>query len=382
MKKITILMLHLQHGGIEKQTITLANQLAKRYEVEIISTYSMLYAPAYPVDERVKITYLINGRPNREEIKAAIRSKKLIELIKQGIKAVKILYLKKTLMVNAIKKLDCDCVLSTRIEFAEMLSAHAPKGVVTMTQEHLHDDSEEYVARAQEAFKGLDYLLVLCDGSRQNFFRWLKGNDHIKIVQIPNILEAVPEDTAALSGNNLVAVGRLHPVKNFGTLIEVFASVKKKIPDATLTIVGGGEEQGALEAKVKELGLEDSVKITGMVSADEVKQYMLDADLYVMTSHTECFPMVLLEASSVGLPLVAFDVPVGPKAIIENGENGILVPYEDREKMSQEIIGILENSSYKQKLADGAKRMSYRYLADEIMPLWFKLFDGKGDDFK
>ncbi len=375
MKKITILMLHLQHGGIEKQTITLANQLAKRYEVEIISTYSMLYAPAYPVDERVKIKYLINDRPNREEIKAAVRSKNIVELIRQGIKAVKILYLKKTLMVNAIKKLDCDCVLSTRIEFAEMLSAHAPKGVVTMTQEHLHDDSEEYVARAQTAFKGLDYLLVLCDGSRENFSRWLGDNEHIKIVQIPNILESIPEESAALLGNRLVAVGRLHPVKNFTALIDVFAGVKKSLPDATLTLVGGGEEQSALQAKVKELGLEDSVKITGMVSADEVKQYMLDADLYVMTSHTECFPMVLLEASSVGLPLVAFDVPVGPKSIIENGENGYLIPYADTEAMIEKITRMLSDREELCRLGRRAKEEAFKYTPDEIMPLWYKTFD-------
>ncbi len=52
---------------------------------------------------------------------------------------------------------------------------------------------------------------------------------------------------------------------------------------------------------------------------------MLNSDIYVMTSLTECFPMVLLEASSVGLPLISFDVPVGPKAIIQNGENGYLI---------------------------------------------------------
>lgn len=374
MKKITILMLHLQHGGIEKQTITLANELCRHYEVEMICTYSMKAAPAYPVDPRVKITYLMDDKPNRDEIKAAIRSRNPFALLKQGCKAAKILYLKHKLMVKAIKALKTDYVLSTRLEFAQMLTDHAPEGIITMTQEHLHDGSAKYIARAQKAFAGLDYLLVLCDGSRENFTRWLKDNQKIQIVQIPNILESIPAETAALSGNRLVAAGRLHPVKNFETLIDVFALVQKQIPDASLTIVGGGEEYDRLKAQAKALGMADKVTITGMVSSREVKQHMLASDIYVMTSHTECFPMVLLEASSVGLPLVAFDVPVGPRSIIENGKNGYLVDYANKQQMADRIVGMLKEREALQKLGSNAKAMSEQYLASNIMPLWQQLF--------
>lgn len=374
MKKITILMLHLQHGGIEKQTITLANELCKHYEVEMICTYSMKTAPAYPVDQRVKIRYLMDDKPNRDEIKAAIGSKNPLSMLKQGCKAAKILYLKKTLMIKAIKALKTDYVLSTRLEFAQMLTDHAPKGIVTMTQEHLHDGSDKYIAKAQKAFAGLDYLLVLCDWSRENFTRWLSHNKKIKIVQIPNILESIPVGSAALAGNRLVSAGRLHPVKNFETLLDVLALVRKEIPDATLTLVGGGEEYGRLQTQAKALGLENAVTFTGMVGADAVKQNMLDSDLYVMTSHTECFPMVLLEASSVGLPLVSFDVPVGPRSIIQNGENGYLVDYENKQQMADRIVGILRDRNALQKMGSNAKVMSQQYLAENIMPLWHQLF--------
>ena len=70
-------------------------------------------------------------------------------------------------------------------------------------------------------------------------------------------------------------------------------------------------------------------------------------------------------------------MPVGPKSIIENDKNGVLVPYEDVEKMTEEAVGILKNDSYKRRLADTSKKMSYRYLPDEVMPLWFDIFDGK-----
>ena len=374
MKKITILMLHLLHGGIEKQTISLANQLCQYYEVEIVSTYSMLSKPAYTVDDRVKIKYLMDDKPNRQEIKEAIKSKKLIQIVKQGFKAVKILYLKKQLMINQVKKLDCDYVLSTRIEYADMLSKYAPKGVVTMTQEHLHDDSAKYVNRAKKAFKNLDYLLVLCDGSQENFAKWLKDNKKIKIVQIPNILESIPSESSSLTGNNLVSAGRLHPVKNFSTLIDIFDLVQKEIPDATLTIVGGGKEQDSLKEKIQSLGLESKITLTGMVSADQVNSHMLSSDIYLMTSHTECFPMVLLEASSVGLPLVSFDVPVGPRSIINDGENGYLIEYADNQAFADKVVHLLKNREELKKLGVNAKQNAYKYTKESIVPLWQNLF--------
>ena len=349
MKKITILMLHLLHGGIEKQTITLANELSRKYDVEIISTYSMGASPAYEVLPSVKI--------------------------KQGLKAVRLLYLKTALMAKAIRSLDCDCVLSTRVEFARLLSKYAPKKVTTITQEHLHDDSPRYVKRCQKAFKNLDYLVVLCDGSERNFKKWLSGNKKIRIVKIPNILEQIPEKAAKLSGKQIISVGRLHPVKNFPALLKVFAQVKKELPDARLLVVGDGTERVSLEHLAKELSISSSVTFTGMLSKEQVEEKMLDSDIYVMTSLTECFPMVLLEAAASGLPLVSYDVPVGPAAIITDGENGRLIPDGDADMMCKTIVQILQNNEYKQGLGKKAREGAHRYLPESVMPLWYELFD-------
>lgn len=375
MKKLTILMLHLQHGGIEKQTITLANALSDFYDVEIISTYSMLAAPAYAVSPKVTLRYLIQGKPNKVEFREAVKRKNPFKILWEGLRAAKILYQKKCRMIRAIKALQSDYVLSTRIEFAEMLSSYAPKGVVTLTQEHLHNDDPAYVALAQKAFRNLDYLVVLCQGSKENFTRWLEHNPRIQIVEIPNMLDAIPRDQATLSGHRLVAVGRLHAVKNFETLLEVFHAVVRAVPDATLTLVGGGEEYEALQKRVDELALRDSVTITGMVDAGQVQACMLESDLYVMTSHTECFPMVLLEASGVGLPLVSFDVPVGPKAIIRPGENGCLVSYPCKEELAETIIQLLNDPSRLKAMGAESKRYAYRYTPEQIVPLWREILN-------
>jgi len=370
MKKVAILLLHMRHGGIEKQTINFANELCKDYQVEIISCYDMLSEPAYNVDKRIKIRYLIHDKPNKQEFQEAVHKKKPIRVIQEAFHAISILYKKKSYMKKAIQNLNADYVISTRIEYAELLSKYAPNSVIKITQEHLHNDSPEYIKRMQKACRNIDYLVALGPGSKENYVRWLDGNRKLQIVQIPNLLEKVPNQSSDLKSKQIISVGRLHPVKDFLSLIDVFELVQKEIPEARLTIVGGGDERAKLEARIKEKRLIGKVIITGMVDKERVQETMLYASVYAMTSLTECFPMVLLESFSCGVPAVAFDVPVGPKAIIKDGENGYLIPNRDKQEMANRIIEILNDQAKREKLGKNAKRDAYQFLPQAVMPKW------------
>ena len=374
-KKITILMLHLQYGGIEKQTITFANELSKKYAVEIISIYSMNKEPAYPIDKNIKIKYLINDEPNRSQFRDAIKSKNIIKIVKEGLKAVKILYLKKKLMIQEIKNLDTNFAFSTRVEYANMLSKYAPNGIIKITEEHLHNNSKKYIRKIKNAFKNIDFLITIGKGSTENYSKWLEKNKKIKIVEIPNILEYVPKERASLDKYNIISVGRLHEIKDFPTLVRVFNMVQKEINDARLTIVGDGGEYNNIIKLINELNLTEKVTMTGMVTKNEVEKYMLDSDLYVMTSLTECFPMVLLEAFSVGLPVISFDVPVGPMAIIENEQNGYLIENRNETEMAKKIIEIFRDREKLKKFGINAKESSMQYLPEKIMNKWYEIFD-------
>lgn len=374
-RKIVILMLHLQHGGIERQSILFANQLAKKYDVEIISVYSMKKDPAYKVDDKIKIKYLIDDAPNKKEFMDAVKHFKIISIIREGLKSKKILKLKHDLMINEIKKLDCDFVISTRIEYAEMLSDYAPSGIITMTQEHLHDDSEKYVSRLKNAIRNLDYLVALGPGSRENYEKWFADNKKIKIVEIPNILENDSEVISELKGHTLVSTGRMHPVKGFDDLLKVVKKVSEKIPDVRLNLIGGGEEYENLKNQTKEMKIDNLVNMTGMVNAEDVNKYMINSDIYVMTSLTECFPMVLLEASTCGLPLIAFDVPVGPKALIKDDYNGYLIKDRNIDEMADKIISLFENQEKMKELGKNAKENVKQYLPDNVMKKWYDIFD-------
>ena len=94
MKKITILALHLGYGGIEQYISSLCKMLENDYEIEIISTYKVLDKPAFYFSDKIKITYLIEDNPNKQEFKNSVKNFKILSIFKEGFKSFKILYLK------------------------------------------------------------------------------------------------------------------------------------------------------------------------------------------------------------------------------------------------------------------------------------------------
>jgi glycosyltransferase involved in cell wall biosynthesis len=124
----------------------------------------------------------------------------------------------------------------------------------------------------------------------------------------------------------VLAVGRLHPQKDYPTLLEAFAQVRQTRP-ARLLILGEGEERSKLEALIRQLGLEQDVSLPGFVQNPYA--YMARASAFVLSSRWEGLPSVLIEALYCGAPLVATDCPSGPREILADGQYGKLVPVGD-----------------------------------------------------
>ena len=102
---------------------------------------------------------------------------------------------------------------------------------------------------------------------------------------------------------------------------------------------------------------------------------MNEASLYVMSSQTECFPMVLLEAMSCGLPIVSFDCPCGPKNIVKEGEDGLLVKNGDVNLLSEAVLRLISNEEYRLKMGKSARQNILRFDKDIIMKKWEHLFN-------
>lgn len=376
MKKVRIIALHLAFGGIEKAICCMANLFAERYEVEIISVYNMPDAPAFPLDERVSVRYLLRDIPNREEWKAALNGRDICGLARESLRALRILRDKKRAVIEAIRSIIDGVVITTRPEDNVLLSRYGRSGVLKIAQLHQdHAFDRKLVRSFQQDYGGADVFALLTPGLRDEVRDMLRGhNDHTEVVYIPNFLEHFPENTDKYPREKTVlAVGRLNEVKRFELLIRLFAALHRQFPDWRLRIVGEGEERGRLEAAIKELHAENYVNLTGRKDAEGVEDEMLRASLYAMTSRSEGFPFVLLEAQSCGLPVMAFDVRVGPGFVVQNGVNGYLAADMVYEDFCEKLASLMKDGAQRREMAEAAKLRASDFSREKVAKLWFEL---------
>ena len=137
-----------------------------------------------------------------------------------------------------------------------------------------------------------------------------------------------------LSGLVLISAGRLVPWKGFVALIEIMPEILKAIPEAKLYIIGSGPESEALKLKVKNQKLENSIFLTGQIFHDKVLEYFKAGDIFVLNTGYEGFSHFLLEAMTMEIPIITTNVG-GNTELIENGKEGILVEYNNKEELNK-----------------------------------------------
>jgi GalNAc-alpha-(1->4)-GalNAc-alpha-(1->3)-diNAcBac-PP-undecaprenol alpha-1,4-N-acetyl-D-galactosaminyltransferase len=179
--------------------------------------------------------------------------------------------------------------------------------------------------------------------------------------QVDRLGELLPPKT-------IIAVGRLDAVKGFDRAIRALAKVKDRHPDWQLVILGEGPQRGELEALRDELGLEDRVKLPGRVN--NVDDYLAQAELYILSSLIEGFPMGMCEAMAVGLPVLSVDCLSGPADIIRPEIDGILVPQDDPDALSDALDRLLGDAALRARLAQAAPQVLDRFGLERVMQIW------------
>lgn len=174
------------------------------------------------------------------------------------------------------------------------------------------------------------------------------------ISTVYNAVEAItviPTKTPLATPFKLVTVGRLVALKQIDHVIKALTAVK----DAGLVIIGDGPDRGRLEAIVGENQLTARVYFAGQRSKEETLSLMAACDLFVLNSTHEGFPHVLLEAMSVGLPVVATAVGGTPE-LVRDGENGVLIAPNANGTLSKTLLQILSSLEDRQRFIAGAQR--------------------------
>lgn len=180
------------------------------------------------------------------------------------------------------------------------------------------------------------------------------------------IFEENPEKRAVnnTEKGRIVALGRLAKQKRFDRLIHAFSIVHKRKSKWLLTIIGEGDEREFLEQTIRELSLDDVVDIPG--GHPQPWAQLRKGDFFVMSSDSEGFPMVLLEAMSLGMPVVSTDCETGPSEIIENETNGLLVDCDEK-SLADAMIKLIENPQLRLKLGLNAIEVREAFSVDSIM---------------
>lgn len=379
--KIYITALHLQHGGVEMAISLLANAFVRRgYEVEILCIYN-LGKPAYETGPGVKITYLTNVAPNREAFLEEKRKKNVAGILREGCKALKVLHLKHSAMKKAIRDISEGVVISTRNEHSVLLSKYGKAEVLKIAQlHHDHNFAKKYVNDFKKRYTNIDWFVALTEQLRDEVSEMVKDSDtKMQCVAIPNFLaDEAFERKAVEKEDTVVTVGRLHPVKGFDRLLRIWKEVSENCGGWTLKIVGGGDLEEEISRKIKEFKMERTVRMMGMCSHDVVAEEMEKASVYVMASYSEAFPFVLIEAMAAELPVLAFDVRVGPKAIIKDKESGFLIKDGDERAFARRLEGLLLDKDKRTDMGRNAVHSARMLSESRVMEKWMDILKNYG----
>lgn len=377
MKKISILSLHLGYGGIEKSIAALANMLCDKYEVEIACTYKLFENSVFPINDKVKIIYLTDVVPNRNEIKDALKRKKFFRLFSQCFYAMKVLHKRRKTMIKYIKNCDSDVVIATRDIFSEMLGNYGNDSCIKIGWEHNHYHGDyKYASNIIRSNKNLDYLVLVSKSLRQFYSREI-GKSKCKCVYIPNVIEKIPNELAPLNNKRLISVGRLSPEKGFMDLLKIFTILHKDYPDWSLDIVGDGVEKEKLSNYIDKHNLGEVVTLHGFRDKDYIDKLLHESSIYLLTSFTESFGIVLIEAMSHGVPCIAFDSAEGAKELIFSGRNGYLIKNRSYSAFLKKVEDLINSKKERKRVGKISRDGVEQYTCEVVSEQWIKLIEKK-----
>jgi len=359
-------------GGMERVLANKANYLAAMgHEVIVITTDQAERLPFFHFDNRIKFFDL--GINYFEEVDSKLLNKIISYVGKQS--------RHKRRLEKLLAELKADIVISMFDQDVSFLSK-INDGSKKLLEIHFsrfkklqYDRSgligliDKYrSSKDLKLAKRYDQFVVLTEEDRH----YWTGVDNVNV--IPNANSFETSEVAQLKGKRAIAIGRLDYQKGFDNLITIWSEVNRDNPEWRLDIFGDGPLKNDLLTQIIHSGLGDIVKIHSAVKNIETE--LLKSSMIVMTSRYEGFGMVLIEAQTCGVPLVAFACKCGPRDIIKDGENGFLIEEGDESMMVKRINELINNPELRIEMGKKAKEMSNEFKMEKIMSEWTTLFDG------
>lgn len=196
------------------------------------------------------------------------------------------------------------------------------------------------------------------------------SKDLFYIIPNPVMYEKESPCLSSLRNKNVVFVGRLSLEKGVIRLLNIWKKIESLLPDVSLSIYGDGYMEKEMRSFIKDHHL-NSVKMMGY--CDNKEQIYKNADLLLMTSSTEGFGLVIIEAMYYGVPCIAFDCPVSPKEVI--ADSGITIPCFDEDAYAQKVVEILKNTNTLQILQEKSIERAKSFYINKVAEQWINMFN-------
>ena len=362
-------------GGMERVLTMKANYFADHfgYDITIILTDGEDKPIFYPLSDKVKV---INLNIGFEELWTCSFIKKIVIYLKKQ-------YLYKKMLKKELMRIRPDITVSMlrrEINFINGIKDGSKKiGEIHINRANFRnfeskDDNlikklfaKVWMNDLTNKLKKLDRFVVLTEKDKE---AWVELDN---VCVIPNPLSFIPQNISKLTEKRVIAVGRYCHEKGYDLLLKAWCIVQNSIADWRLDIFGEGD-RSQYEEMISSLNIDRQRCILHGRSSN-IQDEFEKSSLAVCSSKFEGFGLVITEAMSCGLPVVSFDCPWGPRAIIHDGEDGLLVENGNVEKLADAIIWMIQHPEMRSKMATKAIENVQRFSIEKIAEKWRSLFD-------
>lgn len=358
--KITFFIGSLYGGGAERVTCNLASYLVQQgYQAEILTMSET--ERAYELDKRVTVKTLLPLSDRKSKLwNTVIRFPRFWNYLRKNQTDAYVVMLPKTIiMLLAFRKM-----IKAKVIAAERNDPKQYKGMIEKLSLKYASRADGWVFQTEDAQKWYGNAIKNC-----------------KATVIPNAINPVFIRPQYMGEKRkiIAGAGRLNDQKNFGLLIRAFARIAPELPEYNLIIYGKGNEEQELKYLVESLGLQGRIEFPGNIQ--NIAEEMEKNTMFVLSSDFEGMPNTLMEAMALGLPCVSTDCPCGgPRFLIRNGENGVLVPVGDEEKMAESMRRILEDSKLRESIAAKAIEIQEQLAPEKIYGKWEEFLERVCED--
>jgi glycosyltransferase involved in cell wall biosynthesis len=355
------------HGGVEKVMAEKANYFVDvlGYEVFILTTDQQKNLPCYKLSPKVN---LVNLSINYSRKISYYHPLNLLKIPKHIFEWKRI-----------IKQLNPDFIIVCNYSFDFFWTPFCFRKILKIKEFHSSRYFDEIIRANTSLIKKI--VFQFNDWIESKYDRIILLNqDELKyyrsdnLIVIPNSVKIENKLNAELVNKKVIAAGRINTVKGFDNAILCWYEITKEAPEWELHIYGQGEKVYVEKLKkiISDLGLNNNIFI--MDAVDDLPLTMAEYSFYLLTSQTESFSMVILEALSVGLPVVSFDCPTGPRNLISNDYDGLLVNNQDLADLVKNVSVMIKDTNKRILMGQNAKKKSAKFSTKNVMLKWQQLF--------